>query len=340
VWSPNNRTERNIEVVNSNTDSSGADIFSYYFQSLLADLRIYGVSRDYFKKIKVTDSLTGLATGSISYRTAITFKFQTAESGGSAVPILGFKAYRSSDGGTNWSLIGVENYGGLTTGSNGTHTYYDADSQLEEGVEYEYKIVAFTDDTHTKESAVMGPVTFLPAFTASLVGPANKTNAVDANALPDFTVQRSNPDLYDVSAADGVYFSPVIRTADGTHVYYGYFYYATSSGKLYYWTGSSWAYYTAVNAPNYITLDAVTCIVSLKPAIFNAATNRATGAALQLESGTTYYWDIFGDYEGNASVNVSAYFVKSGTNCISRSYADVYQNGQQTLNGWFSFTVE
>ncbi len=336
----NNRTERNIAVTNTDADTTGADISADYFQSLSADLRIYGVSRDYFKNTKSTDSLASLATGSISYRAAITFKFQDAASNGNAVSILGFKVYRSANGGANWSLIGTENYGGLSTGSGGTHTYYDADSTLEEDVEYEYKIVAFTDDIHTKESAVMGPVAFLPAFTASLAGPANKTKSLDPAALPDFTVQLSNPDLYDAAVADGVYFSPVIRKADGTHAYYGYFYYSIGSGKLYYWTGSSWAYYSAANTPNYITLDATTCIVSLKPAIFNAQTNRSTGAALQLESGTTYYWDIFGDYEGSASSNVSAYFVKSGANCVSRSYADVYQNGQQTLNGWFSFTVE
>ncbi len=336
----NNRTERNLAVTNSGANTTGADISANYFQSLKAELGIYGVSRDYFKNTKTTDSLTGLASGSISYRAAITFAFQDAASGGNAVPILGYRVYRSSNNGADWTLIGTENFGTLSTGYGGTHVYYDADSQLEEGVEYEYKITAFTDDTHTNESAVMGPIKFLPAFTASLVSPANKTKSIDATALPDFTVQISNPDLYDAAVADGVYFSPVIRTADGTHVYYGYMYYAFSSGKLYYWSGSTWLYYAAASVANYIAVDSATGIVSLKPALFNAATNRATGDALQLESGVTYYWDIFGDYEGSASTNVAAYFIKSGTNCVSRSYADVYQNGQQTLNGWFSFTVE
>ena len=338
----NNRTERNIAVANSDADTAGADISADYFQSLSADLRIYGVSRDYFKNTKATDSLASLATGPISYRAAITFKFQDAASNGNAVPILGFKVYRSADGGANWSLIGTENYGGLSTGTSGTHTYYDADSQLEEDAEYTYKIVAFTDDIHTKESAVMGPVAFLPAFTASLAGPANKSKAIDAANLPDFTFTISDPSLWNAALSDRFYISPVIRKADGTYAYWGLLYYRFSDSRLVFYYPAAGAYYaySAVDTADLISCDPVTGTVSLSPDLFSSYTNYATGADMQLESGTTYYWDIFGSYTGSASTNVAAYFQKSGANCVSRSYADVYQNGQETLNGWFSFTVE
>ena len=338
----NNRTELNLTVTNSGAGTTGADISANFFQSLKADLRIYGVSRDYFKKTKTTDSLTGLATGPITYRTAITFKFQTASSGGSAVPILGFRVYRSSDIGVNWSLIGTENYGVPTTGVGGTHTYYDADSQLKEGVEYEYKITAFMDGANTNESAVIGPVEFLPAYTASLKDPANKSAAIDAANLPNFTFTISDPSLWDAAVSDYFYFSPVIRKADGTHVYIGYMLYSFDDDGLYYWDGN---FYTPIegislNTADVISFDAPTGTVSLSPELFNIDTNYAAYADLELESGATYYWDIFGDYTGSADSNVASYFQKSGTNCVSRSYADVYQNGQQTLNGWFSFTVE
>jgi hypothetical protein len=338
----NNRTEKNLTVTNTLANTSGSDISAAYFQSLSADLRIYGVSREYFKTKQSTDSLTGLATGSISYRTTISFKFQDASSGGNAVPILGFTVYRSADNGVSWESVGTVNYGALSTGSSGTHTFYDTDSQLTEGVEYEYKVKVFTDDTHTNTSSVMGPVKFLPAFTASLVAPANKSTAIDASDLPNFTFRISDPSLWDALVSDRFYFSPVIRKADGTYVYIGYFYYKFSTNQLcFVYSGNgSWYAFNTTSTALLISFDSSTGTISLNPSLFNANTNYATGADLSLDSGVTYYWDIFGNYTGSASTNTAAYFQKSGTNSISRSYADVYQNGQETLNGWFSFTVE
>jgi hypothetical protein len=338
----NNRTEKNLTVTNTLANTSGSDISAYYFQSLSADLRIYGVSREYFKTKKSTDSLTGLSSGSISYRAAISFKFQTASSGGSAVPILGFTVYRSEDSGATWEAVGTVNYGALSTGTSGTHTFYDTDSQLTEGVEYKYKVTVFTDDTHTNTSGIMGPVKFLPAFTASLVAPANKSPAIDATDLPNFTFTISDSSLWNTSVSDRFYFSPVIRKADGTYAYVGYFYYKFSTNQLCfeYPGNNNWYAYNTATTASLISFDSSTGTISLSPSIFNADTNYATGADLALDSGVTYYWDIFGNYTGSSSTNTAAYFYKSGTNCISRSYADVYQNGQETLNGWFSFTVE
>lgn len=338
----NNRVERSFALFNTSVLACGSDISSDYFQSLLADLRIYGVTREYFGKGKSSDGLVSLGTGPISYRAAITFKFQTASSGGSAVPILGFTVYRSEDDGLTWAQVGAVNYGALSTGSAGTHTFYDTDSGLEVGTAYKYKVVVFTDNCHKKESAVMGPVKLLPAFTASLAAPANKSKQIDASNLPNFEFTISDPSLWDVNVSDAFYFSPVIRRADGQYVYIGLFYYIFSSQRLafYYPAGGGYYLFSVVDTADLIQFDSTTGTVSLSPDLFYSVTNYATGGDLIFNSGATYEWDIFGNYTGNASTNTAAYFQKSGTGSVSRSYADVYQNGQQTLNGWFSFTVK
>ena len=338
----NNRVERNLTVTNSLANTSGSDISADYFQSLTADLRIYGVSREYFGKEASSDGLAALSSGSISYRAAVSFMFQTAAGGGSAVPILGFKVFRSEDAGLTWTNIGAVNYGGLSTGSGAVHTFYDTDSQLTTGVAYQYKITVFTDDVHLKESSPTSSVQFLPPFTASLSGPANKTKVLDASNLPAFEFTISDPSLWDASLSDRFYFAPVIRKADGTVVYWGYLSYRFSDSTLgFYWRANSNYYaFDAVSTAGLISFDAATGKVSLDPSLFNFYTNYATGADLALESGVTYYWDIFGNYTGNTSTNTASYFQKSGIGYITRSFADVYQNGQQTLNGWYSFTVQ
>ncbi|MDH7484342.1 MAG: cadherin-like beta sandwich domain-containing protein, partial [Spirochaetales bacterium] len=338
----NNRTERTLQITNTAGLENGADISNGYFQSLSADLRIYGVTREYFGAGKAVDGLNPLPTGPISYRVAITFKFQTAATGGSAIPILGFKVLRSTDAGSSWTTAGVVNYGGLSTGNAGTHTFYDSDSQLEAGVDYTYKLIVFTDDVHVKESSLIGPARFLAPFTASLSGPANRTIQVDPEDLPEFKFTISEASLWSPEVADRFYFSPVIRRADGAHVYIGYFYYRLTDSRLvfYYPAMAGWYAFSASSTATLISFDSSTGTVTLNPALFSYLTNYATGNDLTLESGATYFWDIFGNYAGSATSNVPAYFQKSGTDYTSRSYADVYQNGQQTLNGWFSFTVK
>lgn len=338
----NNRTEKTLKVCNSLAKTDGSDISGGYFVNLLGDFRIYGVTREYFGKSKSTEGLDPLATGSVSYRAALTFKFQTAATDGVDIPILGYKVYRSADAGFNWSRVGTVNYGYLTTGSGGTHTYYDTDSALTTGASYLYKVVAFTDDTHTKESANIGPVWFLPPFTASLTAPDNKSIGISAAEIPTFKFTISDPRLWSQSLSDRYYFSPVIRKADGTYAYVGYFYYRFSDSRLAfeYPGNGNWYLYSAADTADFVSFDPITGEVSLSPDLFSSDTNFATGADMVLESGVTYYWDMFGSYSGSASTNTASYFYKAGTNCTSRSYADVYQNGQQTLNGWFSFTVE
>jgi len=334
----NNRTERSLRVTNSKQLGTGADISSFYFQNLFADFRIYGTTREYFAKRQGTEGLDPLPTGPISYRTAISFNFQSNSSSGDAVPILGFKVFRSEDLGFTWKQVGAVNYGYLFAGS---HTFYDTDSQLTTGVAYEYKIIVFTDDIHTKESSAIGPVWFLPPFTAALSEPANKSVTINQDNLPYFKFIISDARLWNRAISDYFYFSPVIRKADGPYAYVGYFYYNFKNDLLgYYDVEDGWSYMSAEVTATYLHFDSATGTVSIDPRLFAAKTNYATGTDLQLESGVTYYWDIFGNYSGSSSTNVSPYFSKYGTNCVSRSYADVYQNGQQTLNGWFSFTVQ
>lgn len=338
----NNRTERTLQITNTAGVVDGADISNGYFQNLAADLRIYGVTREYFGGGKAAEGMNPLPTGPVTYRATLSFKFQTLETGGDAIPILGFKVLRSADNGLSWTQVGAVNYGALYTGNAGTHTFYDSDSQLETGVDYTYKIIVFTDDTHQKESSPIGPAHFLAPFTASLVGPANRTKEVDPGELPDFTFTISDPTLWDSAVADRFYFSPVIRKADGTHAYIGLFYYRLADKRLafYYPAMAGWYAFSVPYTATLISFDPATGTVTLNPALFSYLTNYATGNDLALESGVTYFWDIFGNYTGSATTNAPAYFQKVGTGYTSRSYADVYQNGQQTLNGWFSFTVK
>jgi hypothetical protein len=350
----NNRTQRDVALTNSvAASSSGTDISGDYFQSLAVDYKIYGASRGYFGKGTSTDAVgtLGSDSGYISYRTAITFKFQDAASAGNAVPILGFKVARSEDG-TNFAQIGVKNYGSLSTGASGTHTYYDTDSLLSSGKTYWYKITAFTDDSHTKEGSSAAGIAFLPAYTASLVSPTNKATIAVA-AAPDYSFTISDSSLWSSSVSNRFYFAPLIRAKTGTLLFYGEFYYnfagATDAAKLVFRNSNS--YYSVVGnlggtLSDYITFDAATGLVTLKAALFNATTNWYNATDPAYASGITYEWDLFGQWSGSGSLGGASYMTSSwfqktsATGIVSKSLADTYENGQQTTNGWFSFTVQ
>jgi len=345
----NNRTQRDISVVNSEAaDASGADLSADVFVGLAANFKIYGTNLDYlFSTDPGTMSIAPLESGSIYYRSAVTFKFMTAASGGSNVPILGFKVYRADAAGTNWKYLDTVNYGVLSTGTSGTHTYYDIDSTLGLGTDYRYKVLAFSDDAHTKESAATNAMHFLPPFTASLATPTNKKTVDVSTSYPDFTFTISDPSLLDPAVSDYYYFAPVIRSKTGTIAYKARCIYRLATGDLLFYYGSNAYSVTGtfgLDPADYIAVDAATGTITLKAAFFtdpNLASymNSATYAALALQSGTTYEWDLFGTYTGSASTNVASYFYKAGSGATSYSYADCYSNGQQTLNGWYSFTV-
>lgn len=346
----NNRTQKDISVLNSEApNTSGTDISACAYVSLAANFKIYGTNLDYLFSISAgSESTGGLESGAIYYRSAVSFKFMTKKTGGTDVPILGYKVYRSQDSGNTWKLIDTVNYGYLSTGASGVHTYYDIDSALSLGTDYRYKIVAFNDDTHSCESAATTAMHFLPAFTASLASPATKKTIDISTAYPDFTFTVSEPGLLDAGVSDYYYFAPVIRTKTGTIVYKARCIYVLATGDILFYYGSS-AYSVAsslgLDPADYIAVDADTGRITLKAALFTDANlasymNSASYSAMTLQSGVTYEWDLFGTYTGTASTNVASYFYKSGGGATSYSYADCYSNGQETLNGWFSFTVK
>jgi hypothetical protein len=348
----NNRVQRDIAVTATQALTSGADISADKFSGLLADFRLYGVTRSYFGANQGAKALTPISTGSVSYRAALTFQFVDANS--IDVPILGFRVYRSTDGGTSYTLAGTVNYGKLSVGTkddkttNGTHTYYDADSSLTEGVSYTYKVEAFTDDVHTLTSNPTGAMAFLPAFTSSLASPANKAASVDP-ATTSFTFTVSNRALWNASISDYYFFAPLIKSKDGTIVYYGQFFYDFAADKLYFYYSSPASAYDITqycgssSLADYFSFDAASGTITLKPALFCANTNYGTGATPSYSSGATYEWDIFGYASGtlgDPSYMTASWFQKSAKNAVSKSLADVYQNGQDTLNGWYSFTAQ
>lgn len=340
-----NRVARDVKIVNTaSANSAGSDISADTFVNLLADYRSYGVTRDYFGKGSSVNALILPASGAASYRASVSFKFMTAASGGSNVPILGFRVERSDDG-SSFVQVGDVNYGDLSAGSAGTHTFYDDDSNLTTGVSYIYRVTAYTDDTHTKIAST-GSLKILPAHTASLVYPANKGTIDVASGNPDFAYSISDPSLWAAAVSDRYYFAPLIRSKDGNIVFYGEFVYVFASNSLNFRNGNS---YSPVvenfggSIEDYITFAAGT--VTLKAALFIDATNWWNGVTPSFTKGATYEWDIFGQYAGSGSLGGSSnmtasWFQKSGANAISKSLADVYQNGQETLNGWFSFTAK
>lgn len=346
----NNRTQRDIAVTNSEAaDASGADLSADVFVGLAVNYKIYGTNLDYLFSITPSPrSIGGLESGPIYYRSGVSFKMMTAAAGGANVPILGFKVYRSEDLGSTWKYLDTVNYGALSTGASGTHTYYDIDSALGLGTEYRYKVVAFTDDAHSKESAATNPMHFLPPFTASLATPTNKGTVDISSSYLDLGFTVSDAGLLDKAVSDYYYFAPVIREKTGAIVYKARCIYRFATDDLLFYYGSN-AYSVTnslgLNPADYIAIDAATGTITLKAAFFtdpNLASymNSATYAPLELKSGVTYEWDLFGTYTGSASTNVASYFYKAGSGVTSYSYADCYSNGQQTLNGWYAFTVK
>jgi hypothetical protein len=342
-----NRVERNVTVTATAAAAAGADLSADFIQSLTADFRIYGLSREYFSKGASTDALRATATGSVSCRTQITFKVQDAASAGNAVPILGYKVERSADSGATWTVVGTKTYSAANTGSSGTHTFYDTDAFLNQDDSYLYKVTAFTDGTHTLSATTGSAVKFLPAFTASLVGPTNKGAVSAAAGTPDLSFSISDASLWSSSVSDRYYFAPLIRDRAGNVVFYGEFIYQFADDSLLLRYGNS--YYSVVDnlggvISDYITFAPATGVVTLKSALFNDLTNWWSGTLPAYATGVTYEWDIFGNCTstnglGKSDSMTASWFQKNGTNAVSKSYADVYQNGQETLNGWFSFTA-
>lgn len=369
----NNRTERVLTVTNSQTAiTQYSDISSCTFYDLWADFRIYGASREYFKGNPLLNSfnkknqlhnpppkfalknlnlpktnsalvqpngLISLPTGPISYRVSLSFRF--IDNSNNDEPILGFKVLRSEDG-SQWKHISTVNYAILYDGdSEGYHYFYDTDSSLTTNKSYYYKIIAFTDDIHKKESNVIGPAKFLPPFTLSLTSPVDHA-IVDPSNLPDFIFTISDPSLLDGNTSTYMYFSPVIRNASGDYAYVGYFAYDLEYNSLYYWNYTENNYVSLSNPDPYISINKMNGTITLHPSIFTGlASNYATEAPLMLNSGAAYFWDMFGFYDYGSN-DWPVYFEAgdSTEHWVSRSLADGFSTGAQSTNGWFSFSVK
>jgi len=343
----NNRVERTISIVNPTPYTGGADIGGASFSDLKAEFGIYGTSNAVFSA-----SPKGLKySGSGSYEVLVGFKLLN---GTTNVPIIGVKLYRSSNGGSSWSLAAAANYGTVSTGDNGTHYLYDMDSSLSLGVSYMYKVIAFTDDVHTKESAPTPAAAFLPVFTSSLVSPVNRETSFDTSS-GSFVYSISDPSLWNSSLSGSYHFAFCIKNSTG-FVYYGQFCYDLGTQTLYYYNSANnnFESITALGLTSAacIDFDSANGRITLKHALLNnAKTNALDSKAPVFSSGVTYYWDIFGEMIrqgtiGSSATMTSQYFEKdladtaNGTSAVSKSSADTYANGQDTLNGWFIFTAQ
>jgi hypothetical protein len=344
----NNRVEKTVAVNVTSAPGAGADISTCDFSAINADVRTYGVSREYFSvKGGSLACVRGTPQNGTSYYINITFKFLTPTSSNQG--LLGFKVLRSTDGGNNYVESGSVNYGKLSTTS--THSFYDVTPAMQTGVQYVYKIIAYTDAAHKKES-VPFTVSMLPTFTASLVAPVHGAQNVTfdntAGTGPDFTFSISTTTPWNKDLSDYFFFAPIIKDKVGNILFYGEFRYAFATDALYFKYGTR--YYDVVknfggSLSDYMRYDnGKITFTSMLLSIGYA--NMWNGLPISYASGLTYEWDVFGSYDpmkGNLaspSAMNPCYFQKTTGVVLSRSFADAYQNGNQTLNGWFEFTVQ
>jgi len=341
-----------IELV---ANGAGADLSAATVSDLLVDIRSYPVSRGFFGKdggvsIMALDPFLG--TTDVSYRAQLTFK--VVDGASADVQIRGFEVLRSGDGGVSFTSVGTQNYGYLSTGSGGVHTYFDADSRLEEGTTYFYKVRVFTDAADTPLSGSAGAKVMAPV-SASLVSPSNRsTVTVDAATMtgPDFTFSLSNTELWNAAESDYFYFQLTVNEKAGPYAVLGRFRYNFTTSKFQFQYGTAYYNFEDIFGDDptdpaydpeawwnqnsgYVGYDAGSITVyGFVP--YLAYTNYATGAAVNYMAGTAYEWDIIGDY----AAGHPAWFEKAYLGGISKSYVDGYSEGADTANGRFEFVAE
>ncbi|MBN1242081.1 MAG: dentilisin complex subunit PrcA [Spirochaetales bacterium] len=343
-----------IELV---ANGAGADISAATVSDLFVDIRSYPVSRGFFGKdpgasIMALDPYLG--TTDVSYRTQITFKVVDGADPAVNVGIRGFEVLRSDDFGVSYESIGTQSYGYLSTGASGVHTYFDADSRLEEGKTYFYRIKVFTDAANTLLSATAGSKV-MPPVSASLVSPGNRsTVTVDAATMtgPDFTFSLSNTELWNAAESDYFYFQLTVNEKAGPYAVLGRFRYNFTTSKFQFQYGTTYYNFEDIFGDDpedpaydpdawwnqnsgYVAYDAGSITVDgFVP--YLAYTNYATGAAVNYMAGTAYEWDIIGDY----AAGHPAWFEKAHAGGTSKSYVDGYSEGADTANGRFEFVAE
>lgn len=331
----NNRVETRIPVTLPYGGAAGASLAACGFVDLGVDIRAYPFSREYFGKPGSSKSL-GLSQydgNDVSYRVAVSFSLQNAVP--TDVPIRGFDVLRSTSAAGTYVKVGSVQYGTLSTGDTGVHTYFDADSALVTDGVYYYRVQAYTDATHSLTSSSAYAKLYRP-FSASLLGPANMSTVVTTSSNPTFAFTISNTSLWSAAQSDFFCFALVIKEKSGIIDYdnggYAEFRYNFGTAGFEVYTGPG---YTALPA-GYIGYSAGT--VSILPTMLGAM-------GLSLQSGVSYQWNIFGTIDGpgmpgSSDTMVPCWFEYAYPNGVSKSYADVPSRGEDTANGWFEFYVQ
>lgn len=357
----NNRLEV-VEPITleANSGASAEVLTGCVFDEMNADLRAYGLSRQYFGKDDgaSTQAMAVYDGKSTSYRTNITFKLTQAD-GTTHQPIRGFRVLRSS-GGSSYKVVGTMNYGELvasadddpaTTDEDETvlHSWFDTDGMLKPGVVYSYKIEAFTDAATALMSDAVSAKVYQP-FTASLVAPANcGTATVDpANWVgPEYSFSISNTSLWNATQSDYFYFTLMVRNKTGDLVYLGMFRrnFATANWEYSPDTENWYAFvddFSAYGPPfdsndSYFTYVNGTITFALDGLATFVGTN-LLGPDIAYNPGQTYEWDIIGSSELISTDN-PCWFEKEYAGGVSKSYGDAYSEGANTLNGRFEFVA-
>jgi hypothetical protein len=362
----NNRVEKRVAFTISTTNSSGGSLSNASFSSPGLYMLSYGKSSSSFAFTRKTlgKALT-TSSSSSSYYSELSFYLTNGQSYAS---ILGFDVYRSSDG-SSYSKIATVNYGELYTNSSyGSAFYYlDRDSSLELGTTYYYKVKAFSSDSYYSSFSPVLSASFVAPFKDYLASPSDGTSI---SSSPTFTFTISNTDLWSSDAADYFYFSLLVRDMAGNVAFYGEYRYDFAADKFeapksYYGSSSSYAGaaywsggYKAVSGISYSS-----GVISIAQAAYTSSyvDTYLQSTGLSLSSGTTYEWDVYGDWPygtyygdvGTSSAMESAFFEKDGTVASSSSspggssgtakglsFANTYAGGAASSNGSFEFSYE
>jgi hypothetical protein len=364
----NNRLETDRSFTQTTANTSGSSLSSAQFSSMGLYLLSYGktnsgtfafsrstgtsaiTSKALTTSSSTSKSLTTSSSSSSSYYADLLFYISSS--------ILGFDVYRSSDG-SSYSKIETVNLGSLYTNSSyGSAFYYlDYDSSLSLGTTYYYKVKAFSDDSHYSSFSPILSAAFVAPFKDYLSSPSDSATI---SSSPTFSFYISNTDLWSSSAADYFYFSLLVKDSAGNVAFYGEYRYSFARSEFeapgaYYTSGSykgaaNWSSYKVASGISYSS--GTISIVASTACAAGYVDTYVQSSGLSLSSGTTYEWDVYGDwpygyyygYEvGTSSVMEPAYFVKSGSSSSSSgsaagiSFANTYASGNASSNGSFEF---
>lgn len=332
----NNRCETSM-VVDVANNPAGAAISAGVFSGMTIDVRSFPVSRGYFGKDTGSDlnALSQYLGKDVSYRTQLTFMFTDGKATPANIPIRGFDVYRSTDG-VSFTKVGTQQYGYLSTGSSGVHSYFDTDSKLVEGGTYTYKVVAYTSASKTKESGVVSTKLMAP-FAANLATPANQAaiSTTGGATNPAYTFTVSNTTLWNAAVSDYFYFELTITEKTGALKYLGKYRYDFAVSLFQYFDAYSG---TWEDTGPVLTYAAGTLTISSDLPEYGGS-NLYSGSAMVYDIGTAYEWDIIGALKAIDGADHPAWFQKSSTGGIAKSYGDGYSEGANTMNGRFEFSV-